>query len=267
MAISRRAALGAIGSSAFSSLVLPSAGLAAPRIALPTDIVSSERSTITQVRTSRPVVAMTFDDGPHPRLTPILLDMLKARRIRATFYVIGNRVPQWPGLVQRMLAEGHEVANHTWSHPFLTRLSSSGVLSQLDRTAQAVEKVTGRRPVTMRPPYGAMSYRQRQMVLEARKLPTVLWSVDPQDWRRPGSSVVAQRILHQTRPGGIVLSHDIHSPTIKAMPRTLDGLAAKGFRFVTVSELLGWPRWGGKRGGSSRAEKKSGRRSVRGEDR
>lgn len=254
--VNRRALLAGLGASVFAGPIAgpawaatppqhPSghAAGAVPNIRLPGDITCGERATVSAIRTTQPVVAMTFDDGPHPRLTPVLLDMLKARGLRATFYVIGNRVEAHPRLVQRMLAEGHEVGNHSYSHPFLTKLGGEDVIRQLDATTRAVYRATGKVPVTMRPPYGALSSKQRLMVHQRRNLPTVLWSVDPQDWRRPGAGVVADRILRATRPGGIVLSHDIHSATIKAMPRTLDGLLGRGFQFVTVSEMLGWPRW------------------------
>ena len=214
-----------------------------PVIRLPGDVTTGEKATVSAIATQQPVVAMTFDDGPHPRNTPVLLDMLRERGIRATFYVIGRNVERYPQLVIRMRDEGHEVGNHTWTHPFLTKHGDARVIQELDRTTAAIYKATGKVPVTMRPPYGAMNARQRLMVHERRNMPTILWSVDPQDWRKPGAAVVADRILSQTRPGGIVLSHDIHSPTINAMPRTLDGLKARGFQFVTVSEMLGWPRW------------------------
>jgi peptidoglycan/xylan/chitin deacetylase (PgdA/CDA1 family) len=199
--------------------------------------------TITRVMTARPVVAMTFDDGPHPTLTPMLLDMLAARGIRATFYVIGWRVEREPALMRRIVAEGHEIGNHTWSHPSLFGYSDAAVLNQLDRTSLAIQDAVGRPPVTMRPPYGNLYPRQRRMVLEARNLPTVLWSVDPEDWRRPGSGVVANRILSRAHPGAVILSHDIIGATIRAMPATLDGLVARGYEFATMSELIGWPRW------------------------
>jgi peptidoglycan/xylan/chitin deacetylase (PgdA/CDA1 family) len=199
--------------------------------------------TITRVLTARPVVAMTFDDGPHPTLTPRLLDILGARGIRATFYVIGWRVLREPQLMRRIVAEGHEIGNHTWSHPSLFGYSDAGVLNELDRTSQAVYETVGRPPVTLRPPYGNLYPRQRRMVMEARNMPTVLWSVDPEDWRRPGSAAVASRIVSQSHPGGVILSHDIISGTVQAMPAALDGLQARGYQFLTVSELIGWPRW------------------------
>lgn len=200
-------------------------------------------TTVTRVQTARPVVAMTFDDGPHHSLTPQLLDMLAIRGIRATFYVIGRRVAQHPQLTRRIAAEGHEIGNHTWSHPSLFGLSDAGVLNQLDRTTQAINDAVGRPPVTMRPPYGNLYPRQRAMIHSARNLPTVLWSVDPEDWRRPGSSVVASRIVSRSHPGAVILAHDIIGSTVRAMPAALDGLIARGYQFVTLSELIGWPRW------------------------
>ncbi|MCR8547074.1 polysaccharide deacetylase family protein [Salipiger sp. P9] len=220
---------------------------AAPVIALPPDIATRDAATITAIRTPTPVVAMTFDDGPHPTLTPRLLDLLKARGLRATFYLIGNRVVTWPDIVRRIVAEGHEIGNHSWSHPDLSRRSDAQVIDEIDRTTDAIFRVTGRPPVTFRPPYGAFTRRQRMMLYQQRNLPTILWSVDPQDWRRPGANVVASRILKGSRPGAIILSHDIQKGTVQAMPQTLDGLAARGMSFGTMSQMMGWPLWQSRR--------------------
>ncbi|MDA7424629.1 polysaccharide deacetylase family protein [Thalassococcus lentus] len=225
------------------ALSRPDQVLAAPVIALPKDVAQRDAATVMAVRTTTPVVAMTFDDGPHPKLTPLLLDMLKQRKLRATFYLIGNRVVTWPDIVRRIADEGHEIGNHSWSHPNLAKRSTTSVLNEIDRTSDAIFKITGRPPVTFRPPYGSFTRRQRLMLYEERNLPTILWSVDPQDWRRPGASVVASRILKGSRPGAIILSHDIQSGTVKAMPRTLDGLSDRGMKFGTVSQMMGWPLW------------------------
>lgn len=237
----RQALITGAGLAVAGTLATPAA--AKPLIALPNDIVERDAATITAVRTRSPVVAMTFDDGPHPRNTPRLLDMLRERRIKATFYLIGNRVVAYPQIAKRIADEGHEIGNHSWSHPFLTKKSDSQVLSEIDKTTVAIWNHCGRPPVTFRPPYGAFSRRQRSWLHQGRNLPTILWSVDPADWRRPGANVVAQRILKQSRSGAIILSHDIHRGTIDAMPRTLDGLAGRGLKFVTVSQILGWPTW------------------------
>ncbi|WP_425038536.1 polysaccharide deacetylase family protein [Primorskyibacter sp. S187A] len=244
MDFTRRHALAAgVGFGLAPGLILPNSAEAQRAIALPRDIVERDAATITAVRTPSPVVAMTFDDGPHPKHTPRLLDMLRERNIKATFYLIGNRVVTWPKIAARIAEEGHEVGNHSWSHPFLSKMGQSSVLREIDKTTNAIWHATGRPPVTFRPPYGAFTRAQRTWLHGARKLPTILWSVDPADWRRPGANVVASRILKASHKGAIILSHDIHRGTIDAMPRTLDGLSARGLKFVTVSQILGWPTW------------------------
>lgn len=242
MSFTRRSALAA-GLGFSVNAVLPRTGFANPAISLPNDIIQRDAATITAIRTSSPVVAMTFDDGPHAQNTPRLLDMLAERNIKATFYLIGNRVQAHPQIARRIAEEGHEIGNHSWSHPFLNRLSDRSVTREIDQTSDVIFQVTGRPPVTFRPPYGAFTQRQRSALYNARNLPTILWSVDPQDWRRPGSGVVASRILNHAHQGGIILSHDIHRGTIDAMPRALDGITGQGLRFVTVSQILGWPLW------------------------
>jgi peptidoglycan/xylan/chitin deacetylase (PgdA/CDA1 family) len=199
---------------------------------------------LNQVRTERAEVALTFDDGPHPQHTPALLDILAARRQRATFYVIGRLVERYPDIARRIVAEGHELGNHTWTHPTLSRLGDAAVLREIDRTQEVIWRTVGHVPVTMRPPYGAFTQRQSRMLAESRNLPTIIWSVDPQDWRRPGPSVVADRMVRGARPGAIILAHDIHAPTIRAVPAALDGILARGLNSVTLSELAGLGRWG-----------------------
>jgi len=195
---------------------------------------------VTQSRgpSDKPYVAMTFDDGPHPQNTPRLLDILRARNIKATFYVIGRSVDNYPQIVRRIVAEGHEIGNHTYTHRNLTKLSDSEVLKELTRTRDSIVTASGVQPRTMRPPYGALLQRQRSMIREDFGYPTVLWSVDPRDWQRPGVSVVTSRILTSAHNGAIILAHDLHSPSVDAMPATLDGLLRKGFKFVTVSQMI-----------------------------
>jgi peptidoglycan/xylan/chitin deacetylase (PgdA/CDA1 family) len=183
-------------------------------------------------------VAMTFDDGPHPQNTPRLLDILRERNVKATFYVIGGNVQRYPQIVRRTVAEGHELGNHTHTHRLLTRLGDADLRSEIARCRDAVGSAAGIRMRTMRPPYGGLAQRQRQLIMDEFGCPTILWSVDPLDWKRPGPSVVASRILTNASPGAIILSHDLHAPTVDAMPATLDGLLQRGYHFVTVSQLL-----------------------------
>lgn len=199
---------------------------------------------LSRVETRRNAVALTFDDGPHPQHTPRLLDILAAHRVRATFFVIGAQVRRYPEIVRRIVAEGHELGNHTWHHPFLTRYGDGGVLSEIDRTQEVIWQTVGQLPATFRPPYGAISPRQSRMLHDRRNLPSVNWSVDPQDWRRPGAAIVAQRMVEGARPGAIILAHDIHGATVSAVPDAISGLQARGYDCVTMSELLGWGHWG-----------------------
>lgn len=194
--------------------------------------------TFNSVHTDSPYIAMTFDDGPSATLTPKLLDLLAAHHIKATFFVIGENVAEHPEIVERAAREGHEIGNHSWSHPNFGKMSEENVRSQLRRTDDAIKNATGKRPTLMRPPYGSITDREKHWIHDEFGYQIILWDVDPYDWRRPGPAVVRNRILKETQPGSIVLSHDIHPGTIEAMPSTFDALEAKGFKFVTVSELI-----------------------------
>jgi len=201
-------------------------------------IPAEPRITFSSVNVEGPYIAMTFDDGPSAKLTPKLLDLLAAHHIKATFFVIGENAAEHPELVQRAAREGHEIGNHSWSHPYLSKMSDEGVRQQLQKTDDAIKNATGARPTLMRPPYGALTEHQKKWIHETFGYRIILWDVDPLDWKRPGAAVVCNRIVKETRSGSIVLSHDIHPGTIEAMPATLGQLEAKGFKFVTVSELI-----------------------------
>src|SRR6059036_3519181 len=194
--------------------------------------------TFNSVHVDGPYIAMTFDDGPSATLTPNLLDLLAAHHIKATFFVIGENVAEHPEIVARAAREGHEIASHSWSHPNLAKMSQESVRSQLQRTDDAIKSATGKSPTLLRPPYGSITEREKRWIHDEFGYDIILWDVDPLDWKRPGPAVVRSRILKETRAGSIVLSHDIHPGTIEAMPSTLDELEAKGFKFVTVSELI-----------------------------
>jgi peptidoglycan-N-acetylglucosamine deacetylase len=199
---------------------------------------TTEKITFTEVNVDGPYIAMTFDDGPSATNTPKLLEIAAERHIKLTFFVLGECVEQNLDVLRQEVAEGHEIGNHSWSHPNLAKLSDANVRSQLQRTEDLIEKTAGIKPKLMRPPYGELTKRQRILVNHEFGYKVILWDVDPLDWKRPGSNVVAQRIIAGARPGSIILSHDIHPPTIAAMPQVFDALLTKGFKFVTVSELL-----------------------------
>lgn len=205
---------------------------------MPTVPPAGARVSYSRVNITQPVLAMTFDDGPHPSLTPKLLDILKERNIKCTFFVIGKNAQMYPHIIRRMIAEGHEVANHTWTHCSLTSRSDAQIRSELKQSEDALVNVANYRPHLIRPPYGAINERIKNLMFAEFGYSTIMWSVDPQDWRRPGVSVVTSRLVSGAHPGAIMLAHDIHPPTIQAMPSMFDQLLAKGYQFVTVSQLM-----------------------------
>jgi peptidoglycan/xylan/chitin deacetylase (PgdA/CDA1 family) len=184
-------------------------------------------------------IAMTFDDGPHAKNTPRLLDMLKERGIKATFFLIGKSISAHPEILRRMIAEGHEVANHTWDHKSLRTLSEKGINDELQKTHDAIMAACGVAPRVYRPPFGAITTKQMKAVNDLFKYTSILWDVDTNDWKSPRTvAKVHDTILKEAHPGAIILCHDIHEPTIDAMPTTLDELKAKGFQFLTISEMI-----------------------------
>ena len=160
--------------------------------------------------------------------------MLAQRQARGTFFVVGQNVASNPGMLRAEVAAGHEIGNHTWSHRDLTRLTPAEIKDQIDRTDQVIKAATGHRPSFVRPPYGAFNQTVRANV----DRPLVLWAVDPRDWEHHDSAYVATQVINTVKPGDVVLMHDIHATTVDAVPRILDTLASRGYRFVTVSQLF-----------------------------
>lgn len=206
---------------------------------LPRMLPPDAKRVYSQCIVESPVIAITFDDGPDPKGTPRLLDMLKERGIKATFFLVGKNAAAFPDIVKRMKDEGHEIGNHTWDHQQLTRLRDTKVSSELQTTHDAIVKACEVVPTLYRPPYGATRLSQQKTIYDQFHYACILWDVDPNDWRTPRSSKKTHdRVLAQTKAGSIILCHDIHHETVEAMPSTLDDLKARGFQFVTVSQLI-----------------------------
>lgn len=182
-------------------------------------------------------VALTFDDGPVTG-TAQLLDLLKAKGVHATFFMVGSNVALHPALVRRMLADGNVLGNHTWDHAQLTRLDPAAMQQEITRTNAAIQKATGTAPTLLRPPYGATNPEVTKVAGQLG-MAQVLWNVDPLDWKDRNAAIVTKRVLASTRAGSIVLSHDIHPTSRQAYAAIIDGLRARGFTLVTVPELLG----------------------------
>ncbi|MFN2569370.1 MAG: polysaccharide deacetylase family protein [Candidatus Dormibacteria bacterium] len=184
----------------------------------------------------QPVVALTFDDGPDPRVTPAVLAVLAGRGVPATFFMAGRMAAAHPELVREVAAAGHGVGGHTWNHIDLRTLPDAGYEPEVDRTDQLLAGLSGQDIRCVRPPRGATTMRVAAL-LAGRGLSTMLWSVDPTDWSRPGAGEIVRRTLSAVRPGSIILLHDAggdRSQTVAALPAILDGLRDRGLTPVTL---------------------------------
>ncbi|MFF8609880.1 polysaccharide deacetylase family protein [Streptomyces sp. NPDC015346] len=182
-------------------------------------------------------IALTFDAGPG-KDTPRLLDILKEKQVPATFFLLGRKhVDRYPQVVKRIADEGHEVANHTWTHRILTELEEDEVREELSRTQDAIEKITGSRPTLMRPPQGRTDDTVSEVSRELG-LAQILWSVTAKDYSTTDSALIRQRVLDGAKGDGIILLHDIYDGTVPAVPGIIDELKRRGFTFVTVPQLL-----------------------------
>jgi peptidoglycan/xylan/chitin deacetylase (PgdA/CDA1 family) len=211
-------------------------------------------------------VALTFDDGPHATNTPRLLDLLKERNVKATFFMVGTNVEAYPEIVKRIVSEGHEVASHSLTHPNLGKMAEGSVTEQLERTHRAIKAACGVDVVSFRPPYGSFTVTQRAWAASRFGYRTILWDVDPLDWKVRDSAKVEAEILRGTTPGSIVLMHDIHKTTVDAVPAVIKGLSEKGLEFVTVSALISMDQGGDSGSGgaapTSKSSPKAGGKSV-----
>lgn len=191
-------------------------------------------------------LALTFDDGPHELLTPDLLDQLKKTNTKVTFFVMGVKAVIHPNILKRAHQEGHEIANHVWDHPVLSKIPWQEVDRQLKATSDAIYNATSAHPKVMRPPYGNTNNKLSRHISSDVQYPVIMWSLDTQDWRRPGSNEIVKRVLDKAEDGTVILCHDIHPGTIEAIPIIIEQMRKKGFEFKTVSELIDLHYFGGK---------------------
>jgi peptidoglycan/xylan/chitin deacetylase (PgdA/CDA1 family) len=190
---------------------------------------SSDRQT-----QEKPVVALTFDDGPHAKYTPQLLDGLKARGIHATFFLMGENISGKEELVRRMNEEGHLIGNHSYRHVRLTTAGEEAVCQSIEKTQQIIAGITGKPPEYLRPPYGDWNEQ-----LECRlEMTPVFWTVDSLDWKLRNTQAIVRRVAGSVKNGDIILFHDIFPTSVEAALQLADQLTAEGYAFVTVDELL-----------------------------
>ena len=179
-------------------------------------------------------VALTFDDGPHPVCTPQLLDGLKKRDVKVTFFVTGENVESYPEIVKRASEEGHLIGNHTFHHVQLTAANSDDFKKEIISTNDIIQEVTGKETSFIRPPYGSWDKKYEK---ELNMFP-VLWDVDPLDWCSTNVDKIVRSVLTGTKENSIILMHDSYDSTVTAALQVVDILKAEGYEFVTVDEIL-----------------------------
>ena len=186
------------------------------------------------VNENGPVIALTFDDGPYPKVTGHILDVLEKNGVCATFFVLGSRIEGHEDMLTRMDELGCEIGNHSFSHADLTRLSKADCQRELSDTDAEIRRVTGHEASVVRPPYGYYN----KTVMSAAERPLILWTVDTNDWRGKAPGEIADYVIQQAKEGSVILMHDQQTQTADAMEMIIPTLIEEGFRFVTVSELI-----------------------------
>ncbi|MFK0074682.1 polysaccharide deacetylase family protein [Arthrobacter woluwensis] len=177
-------------------------------------------------------LALTFDDGPGP-YTAQILQTLRSKNAKATFFMLGPAAQSQPGLVRQIADQGMDIGDHSWTHPQFTQLSPAQVKREIDSQAEVIRGITGRRPIGVRPPYGAFN-----RTTPREGFPFILWDVDTEDWKNRNAAITTQRALAGARRGSIILMHDIHPSTAKALPGIIDQLQQQGYSLVTISDLM-----------------------------
>ncbi|WP_173916894.1 polysaccharide deacetylase family protein [Halobacillus sp. Marseille-Q1614] len=190
---------------------------------------------------SKKRIALTFDDGPEDQYTPEILEILKEKDVKATFFVTGKQAKEYPAQLEKIHEDGHVIGNHTWNHPNITELTDKQLNKNVESTAAEIKKVTGSRPDLFRPPFGEMEDRQVKL-LDKDGYHSILWTADTKDWMGVSSEEIITRVKQDASPGVIVLQHNYHSlgqfETVEALPQIIDDLRADGYEFVTVTKLL-----------------------------
>lgn len=196
---------------------------------------------INEVPTAQRAVAITFDDGPNPVYTPQVLEIFSEARGKATFFMIGEQMGKYLEVVKQVADLGHEIGNHTFTHPKLSQLSIQDCLKEIEETEKLIEKMAGRKPVVFRPPY--LDYNQDTVsLLQNKRYPMIgALNLEAQDWEQPGVEHIVRKSREAVKNGSILIFHDGYgdrSQTIEAVRMLVSELTSQGYQLVTVSELL-----------------------------
>jgi len=193
------------------------------------------------VETEKKQIALTFDDGPHPILTERILKILDQYGVTATFFMVGENVINYPDTAKEVILAGHEVGNHTFTHPHIANLNEKAIFDEIGRCEDALEELCEYRPHLLRTPQGALTQSLERCLLDDDYI-LVLWSLDTRDWDNKSTACIVQTVLNNVKSGDIILMHDFighNSKTPDALEKIIPVLLSQGYEFVTVSELLG----------------------------
>jgi len=186
-----------------------------------------------EIDPNKPMVALSFDDGPNPSITHIVLDVLEENNVAATFFILGIEAERYPDLLNRIIQEGNEIGNHSLNHPDFTKLSDEVLSYQINTTQEIVKDATGYAPLLLRPPYGFYN----QEIVQKIKLPIILWSLDTLDWQNRNIEMIYNNIFNNVKDGDIILMHDSYQTTADALKIIIPELISRGYQPVTISEL------------------------------
>lgn len=186
------------------------------------------------------MIALTFDDGPHPKETHEILDVLCKYNVKGTFFVVGKHTKWYSEALIRASKEGHEIGNHTFSHPDISNLNSDDITREIKECEDILVNLTGKRPTLFRPPYGSYSKEKLGRIAQKSGYKIILWTtIDAKDWKNPPSLQISDTIISKAQNGDIILLHDYGTKnTVKALDIIIPQMMKKGYKFVTVSEII-----------------------------
>ncbi len=188
------------------------------------------KETVTELKQ----VALTFDDGPDPVYTPMILDGLEKRDVKATFFLMGKQVELYPDIVKEMYEDGHQLGNHSYSHKQMTKMGEEEVLKEFDKTSELIEQITGITPEVFRPPFGSLNDNVENQI----DMVEVLWDIDPLDWCTSDVGTVVQRVVSKVDDNQIILMHDASQTSVNAALQIVDILQKQGYEFVTAEDII-----------------------------
>lgn len=211
-------------------------GNSTENIAISLDSIYSKLSAYfkNNMQEQKKLIALTFDDGPNPLTTPVLLDGLAQRNVKATFFMLGMCIEKNPDIVKRMYNEGHGIGNHSYGHKKMSVLNENGVKEQYNKPNEILNSIINTGSTLFRPPYGSFNDYIKSIV----DVPIILWDIDPYDWKYKDANIISEHIINRAEDGDIILLHDIYSTSVEAAFKVIDSLQEKGFSFVTVDELI-----------------------------